>query len=69
MQYVEITTPEFNFEDGIGIGVLEKELVSYFKSSGTKDGNKISFRGESEYVVFTVKDNIVSKVELYPYTG
>jgi hypothetical protein len=69
LQYVEITTPEFNFLDGIGVGRVEKELVNYFKSAGIKDGNKISFSGESEYVVFTITDSVVTKVQLYVYTG
>lgn len=69
LEYIEITTPRYRLVDGIKIGSRESEVKAYFKSAGKTEGNTIHFWGESEKVVFTINDGVVSKIQLYGYTG
>jgi len=69
LEYVEVSESWFVLVGGIKIGSTEQELINHFKHSGKMKDNTITYNGETENVIFTLVNGIVTKVQIYGYTG
>lgn len=65
--HAKVTKPGWSVRDGLGVGASVKDLARVLGCANSRNGEVLTYSGETESVRFTIRNGRIASVEIFLY--